>query len=315
MKRDLLTVGLLAVLALASAEARAQNGTARGNVIDEQGAPVADAKVVIEFQGGVTRRFETKTTKKGEYVQVGLPPGIYRFTVSKDGYQRTYVESRVNLGDPTVMPEVKLVRPPAATGGIGDAQGGAGDFAVTFNAASALANAGKLDEAEAAFKEILAKNPSVAETHFNLGFIAFVRKDWPAAQAEYQKATELKPTHGDAWVGLARTYLELDQKDKAMEVMKLAGAANENDPVVQFNLGIFYLNAQQLDDAEATFKKVQSLAPSNAEVDYYLGTIAINKGKTADCIAHLEKYLASSPTNASNVATAQGLIAALKPKK
>ena len=308
MKRDLLTVGLLAVLAFASAEARAQTGTARGNVVDEQGQPVADAKVEIEFQGGVTRRLATKTNKKGEYVQVGLSAGLYRFTVSKDGYQTTYVESRVSLGDAAAIPEVKLAKPSGP-------KGGAGDLAGTFTVASALAKDGKLDEAEAAFKEILAKNPSIVEAHFNLGFIAFLKKDWPAAQAEYQKATELRPTYADAWVGLARAYLESDQKDKAMEVMKQASAANENDPNIQFNLGVFYLNAQQLDDAEAVFKRVQGLAPSNNETDYYLATIAINKGQTADCIAYLEKYLASSPTNAKNVATAQGLLSALKPKK
>ena len=42
---------------------------------------------MIEFQGGVTRKFEVKTNKKGEFMQVGMQPGSYKFTVSKEGYQ------------------------------------------------------------------------------------------------------------------------------------------------------------------------------------------------------------------------------------
>ena len=52
--------------------------------------------------------------------------------------------------------------------------------------------------------------------------------------------------------------------------------------------------------------------PTNAEPYYYLGTIAVGQNKTAECIAHLEKYLSLNPQNAQNVATAKGLIAALK---
>jgi len=52
--------------------------------------------------------------------------------------------------------------------------------------------------------------------------------------------------------------------------------------------------------------------PTNPEVYYYLGTLAVGQNKTADAIAHLEKYLSMNPTNAQNMATAKGLLQALK---
>ena len=79
---------------LLAAPAQAQTGTARGKVLDAQGQPIADAKVLIEFQGGITRKFETKTNKKGEYMQVGMQPGPYRFTASKEGYQPGFIDVR-----------------------------------------------------------------------------------------------------------------------------------------------------------------------------------------------------------------------------
>ena len=66
--------------------------------------PLPDAVVSLDFQGGVTRKFDTKTNKKGEFTQVGLVPGGYRITASKDGFDGTYVDTRVGLGEPTSFP-------------------------------------------------------------------------------------------------------------------------------------------------------------------------------------------------------------------
>jgi tetratricopeptide (TPR) repeat protein len=308
MNRYTVGAGILAALLLFGADARAQTGTARGKVVDDQGQPVPDAKVTIEFQGGVTRKYEVKTNQKGEYLQVGLAPGMYKFTVNKEGHRGSFVDERVNLGDPTVIPDLKLMAAAAGTGKPADTLSG------PFAAATNLTREGKWDEAEAAFKEILTKYPSVPEVHYNLGYIYSQKKDWAAAEAAYQKAAELRPGYVEAWMALHRVYMESGQKDKAEEVMKQAVATNGENPTVQFNLGVAYLNAQQLDEAEAAFKKVQSLDPANVEVIYYLGTIALNKGKTDECIALMEKYLASSPKNTQNMATAQGLVAALKKK-
>lgn len=308
MNRYTVGAGILAALLLFGADARAQTGAARGKVIDEKGQAVPEAKVLIEFQGGVSRKFDVKTNQKGEYIQVGLAPGIYKFTASKEGYQPAVVDEKVNLGDPTAIPDLRIMAAAAVAAKATDGISGA------FSAAVALMREGKVDEAEAAFKEILTKNPSVPEVHYNLGYLYSQKKDWASAEAAYQKATELRPGYVDAWMGLYRAYMESGQKDKAAEIMKQAVATNSENPTVQFNLGVAYLNGQQLDEAEAAFQKVQSLDPANVEVLYYLGTIALNKNKTADCITLMEKYLASSPKNAQNMATAQGLVAALKKK-
>ncbi len=44
----------------------------KGIVTDDKGQPVEGAKVTIEMNGGTGRRFESKTNKKGEYIQIGL---------------------------------------------------------------------------------------------------------------------------------------------------------------------------------------------------------------------------------------------------
>lgn len=306
MKQFFVMAGFLTALFLAAGEARAQTGAARGRVVDEKGDPITDATVAIEFQG-LKRKFEVKTGKKGEYMQIGLPVGVYRFTATKEGLQGSYTEGKIGLGEATEIPDLVLKKPQAEGPGRSQLLG-------EFNAAAALLKEGKLDESEAGFKALLEKHPGIPEAHYNLGVIQSRRKDYPAAQAEFQQAVDLKPDYVEAWTALSRAWEDGGDKAKALEILKEAESQNADSASVQFSFGVSYLKAQQFDEAEAAFKKAQTLDPSNSEVLFQLATISLNKGDTAGAVSLLEKYLASSPKNTQNVSTAQGLVAALKKK-
>lgn len=313
MKRFLVAGGLLASLTLLGTQASAQTGVVRGRVLDEKDQPLVDTKIELDYLGGITRKIETRTSKKGEFIQVGLPPGQYRITASKEGYQGASIEMRVALGEPTQVPDFKLQS--AARAAQAAAAKGADELSGTFRKAVELTQAGKLDEAEAAYKAILEKSPGVPEAYHNLGVVASLRKDNAAAEAAYLKALELKADYPEAYVGLANVYQGSGQMAKALELMTKAVAANPDSAKVQFQLGMVYFNTAKIDEASAAFKKTESLDPSNGEVHYYLGSLALQQNNAAEAVARLEKYLASSPANPQNAATAKALIEALKPKK
>ncbi len=308
-----LTLGGLLFLGPA-AEAQS-TGAARGKVVDEKGQPIVDAAVALEYQGGVTRRFDTKSNKKGEFTQVGLQPGVYKITVSKDGYQGSFIETRIGLGEPTQLPEFKLLsRAAAQAAAAAEADKAGAGLREMFQKANELTKAGQTDAAIAAYQEVLAKNPNVPEAHFNIGYLNAQKKDWAAAEAAYLKALEVRPDYGDAYVALARVYQDSGQGQKATELLAKAAADNPKDAKLQFNLGIFYLNSGRNEEAAAAFQSSVALDPANAEAYYHLGTLAVGQNKIADAISNLEKYLSMSPTNPQNVATAQGLLQALKKK-
>jgi len=312
MKRFFLAAAVLAGLCLVPAAARAQTGTARGKVVDEQGQGLADVKIDIEFRGGVTRKLETKTNKKGEFTQVGLHPGIYKFTASKEGYQGGYLETKINLGDPTYLPDLKITKPAPGAGGLGGAA--FGELKASVDKAIELTKAGKLDEAEVLYKDAITKSPQYAVLHYNLAIVYMMKNNAAAAEAEYLKAIELQPEQSDAYAGITNLYLATGKADKALEIVNKAAAERPDDAKLQLQLGVIHFNTGKPDEAATAIKKAGSLDPSLAEVHFYLGSIAVGQGKTDECIAELEKYLASSPTNQQNIQTAQGLLSALKKK-
>ena len=93
--RCLLTVAALAVAVSVSAQS---TGMTKGKVTDAQGQPVDGAKVTIEYLDGVTRKYEVKSNKRGEFIQIGLQPGNYRVTASKEGVGSQSFDVRVRLG-------------------------------------------------------------------------------------------------------------------------------------------------------------------------------------------------------------------------
>ena len=86
----------------------------------------------------------------------------------------------------------------------------------SFQKAVELQSAGKLDEAEAAYKAILEKVPDVPEVYQNLGSIYAEKKDAAAAEAAFLKGLELRPDSADIATQLAKLYQDNGQPDKAM---------------------------------------------------------------------------------------------------
>ena len=108
IRRALMPSLLVLGLAVAASPALAQTGQVKGKVVDVKNQPVEKAQVTIEATDGMGRKFNVTTNKKGEFVQIGLPPGQYKLTAAKDGLTDIH-EQRIGL-DPA---EVNFTLRPA----------------------------------------------------------------------------------------------------------------------------------------------------------------------------------------------------------
>ena len=312
MKRLVTAAALFAALFIVPA-AHAQTGMARGKVVDEKGQAMSGVKVTWEFQGGVTRKGEVTTNKKGEFIQVGLQSGNYRFTVNVAGYQPETADLRVSLGDATLVPDFAMKPKAAATAvaASGAADPGLAALKSGVDQAIALAATGKQDEALAVYADLQAKNPTVHQIPYNMAAVYLQKKDAANAEAMYKKALEVKPDYSDAIVGLSNLLANANRAAEATDLVAKAAAASPGDAKLRLQQGVIFFNTGKQAEAAEVFEKIVAADPTSAEPHYYLGTIAVGQNKTADAIAHLEKYLSLNPTG-GNVATAKGLLGYLK---
>jgi tetratricopeptide (TPR) repeat protein len=320
---------LLAFVALAAslvaADATAQNKVARGKVVDENGEGVSGASVTLERLGDAHRagrstgtdagtgtdaeyRYDAETDDKGQY-SLMVFPGSYRVVVSRDGYQGAGVEGSVGPGSPPRLPDIRIVSLASARAAAVEAD----EVLGPLRHAMELTRAGRLDEAEASYKEVLAVDPSVVEAHFNLGTIYLERQDYAAARGEFEKVIELDPASLQAYPALSRACAALGDDERALEVMAEGVALEPENARMQFNLGVLYYNARRTEEAEATLLQVESLEPENVRVQFMLANLALNRSDLAGAAARFERYLAEAPADAPNRETAETLLEQLRP--
>ncbi len=311
----LVAIAAVAALATALPAAAQSTGLVKGIVKDDKGQPVDGAKITIEFQEGVNRKFDGKTDKKGEFLQIGLQPGAYKITAEKDKLTAAQVV-RVRIGQ-TV--EASLVLGAAAAAGGAEAAKKGAELKKAFDEGVEASRAGRQDDAIAAFTHAVEVNPTCYDCYYNIGFAQSQKKDYEKAEASYKKAIELKPDYAEAYSGLANIYNAQRKFDEAAAASAkagelgggAAGAAGGGSADGMFNQGVILWNAGKVAEAKKEFEAVIAANPNHAEAHYQLGMALVNEGNLAGAASEFETYLKLSPSG-PNAAQAKALVAQLK---
>jgi tetratricopeptide (TPR) repeat protein len=304
-------------LALAIPAAAQSTGMIKGVVKDTQGQPVDGAKVVIEMTEGVSRHFETKSNKKGEFIQIGLQGGPYKVTAEKDKLVSNTADVRVSISRPA---EANLVLG-AGTSAAASKEAAAknAELKKTFEEGVAASRAGNHDEAIAKFTASAALNANCYDCYYNIAFSESQKKDYDKAEAAYKKAVEIKPDYAEAYSGLANVYNATRKFDQAAaasaKAMELSGsgaaAGGGGNADAMFNQGVILWNAGKIAEAKKQFESAIAANPNHAESHYQLGMALVNEGNLAGATAEFETYLKLAPTG-PNAATAKGILGSLK---
>ena len=300
-----LVFSLLACAAFAIASpASAQTGSVKGKVVDGAGKPVEKAQVAIEYADGINRKYDVKTNKKGEFIQIGLQPGSYKVTASFEALGSQTFTVRIRLGDPAVVNFLLGGGAPGAPGISKEEAAKAVALKQAFDDGVAASKAGNFDVAIAKFTEAVGLVPSCYDCYYNIGYAQSQKKEYDLAETAFNKAIELKPTYVDAYNGLATVYNAQKKFDKAgemgakaAELAAAGGAAPGGSGGVdaEYNQGVIHWNAGKIADAKQHFLKVIELKPDHADAHYQLGMALLNEGKMPEAAAMFDKYLQLAP--------------------
>jgi len=268
----LFTVALIASL-IAAVPAFAQvTGMLKGVVTDDKGQPVADAKVIIEMNGGSGRKFESKSNKKGEYIQIGLSTGSYTVTAEKEKLGSAPVTVSIRA---STTQTANLALAMASASAMKEAQAKNAAITKMFDEGVQLSNAGQHEPAIAKFNEAIGIIPTCYNCYNNIAYSYTVLKDNAKAEEAYKKSIEVKADDSAAYVGLASIYFN-------------TGKSAEAKPLVE---------------------KAVTIDPSNADAHYIYGMTLVATDP-AKAKTEFEEFVKLAPT-APNAAIAQSLIAEL----
>jgi tetratricopeptide (TPR) repeat protein len=269
----LFAVALIASLVAAVPAFAQSTGMIKGVVMDDKGQPVDGAKVVIEMSGGTGRKFETKTNKKGEYIQIGLATGAYKVVAEKDklGSEPANVSVRANTTQ-----QANLTLAMASAAATKEAQAKNAAITKVFDEGVQLSNAGQHDAAIAKFQEAVGIIPTCYNCYNNIAYSYTAKKDYANAEEAYKKSMEVKPDDAAAYVGLAGIYFN-------------TGKAAEAKPLVE---------------------KAVTIDPSNADAHYIYGMTLVAENP-AKAKSEFEEFMKLAPT-APNAAIAKSLITELE---
>jgi tetratricopeptide (TPR) repeat protein len=320
--RRLLVLCTLAFAALILATpGYAQTGAVQGIVLDAAGKPLEKAPVLIEYTDGINRKYEVKTNKKGEFIQIGLQPGGYKVTASFEGLGSQSFPVRVRLGDPMKV-NFKLGGAEAKAAVSKEDLVKAAALKSKFDEGVTASKAGSFDEAIAKFTEAAAMvpPPGCYDCQYNIGYNYMQKKDYDQAEAAYLKAIEMKNNYVDAYNGLATVYNAQKKFDKAGEASQKAsemaaaagpGSGGSGGVDAEYNQGVIDWNAGKIVESAEHFQKVIFMKPDHAEAHYQLGMAYVNQGKLADAVPMFEKYLQLAPEG-QFAATAKGILTSIK---
>ena len=300
--RSFMTVPLILLsLALAlSAQDDLGRGRISGEIVDESGAKILDALVVVESTRSSTR-LETKTDKKGHFAVGGLGTGAWRVTASKEGYLSAATE--VQVSQLAANPPVLLTLTSASAGGAAtSAEAGAS----LLDSGNALLKAGRYDEALAVFEDFAAKFPDIYAVRLNIGSACMEKGDLDRAEAEFKAVLDKngpapedlrkqKDTSLKALSGLGEVALKRGDFESALGFFRRVLEVSPEDPAAAYNVGEIFFSNLKTDDAIAYFELAIKIKSDWPKAYHRLGLVYLNKGDFPKALANLKKFLELDP--------------------
>ena len=311
----LAVAAMLAMGLAAAVPAFAQStGMVKGKIVDGNNQVVDGAKVLIEYKDGMNRKFEVKTNKKGEFLQIGLPPGNWTVTASKEGVGTATRDVRISIG---ATEQVDLTLAAAAAGGAVSKEDAA--FQKLFSEGVAASQAGNHDVAIEKYSEALKTRASCYSCQYNLGLSYAAKKDTAKAEEAFLAATKLKADAAEPYNQLANIYNEKKDFAKAAEMAgeaakRSSAAGGGGGADTYFNQGVVLMNGQKMAEAKAAFEAAVKAKPDYAEAWYLLASAYTNQGQFKEAVEAYENYVKHAPpSDTKKIENAKQNIAALKP--
>jgi tetratricopeptide (TPR) repeat protein len=279
-------------------------GRFTGIVTDDQGKPLAGVKVKLFSLKGQSG-FETETDRDGEWKALYVRGGTWNIDFEKPGYMPKKLSAEIKEYDRNKPIEIQMEKVEGLV--ITD------ELKAALSRGNELYEAGKYDEAAAAYQTIVEANPDAYVIYMNVGNCHFQQQKYDLAEECYRKVLEKDPQNAEAILLIGNTYTNRGQDGQAMEWYDKIDFQKITDPMVLFNLGSNFYKQSKLDQALKYYQRAVELKPDFLDAVYQLGLTYLARNNYPEAIAAFENYLKLDP-DSERAGQVKGFIEFLKKK-
>jgi len=177
------------------------------------------------------------------------------------------------------------------------------DFTIQRRLAIILMATDSLNTADSILTKLITDGDTDPATHFYLGRLAIITKDYKRARDELTIVTRDASNLQDAWLGLGFSYRQLGQPEEEIKTYQ-TGLLNmrEESAAIQlyFALGAAFEQNGQIDSAISTFEEILEHDSDHAATLNYLGYTLADRGIRLEYARELlERAVAMQPNNAA----------------
>jgi predicted O-linked N-acetylglucosamine transferase (SPINDLY family) len=203
------------------------------------------------------------------------------------------------------------------------------DIDQTLGTARALHHAGRLDEAEGLYRQILAVDPDhveglhllgvvahqggrndlaaeligkaiarndrIAEFHCNIGSVLGALGRLGEAEAHYRRAIGLNPRLVESYNNLGNALKDQGRLNEAEGLFRHAIALRPRYPEAHYNLGNVLLDQGRTEEAVASYRQAIDLSPGMATAHYNLAHALKDQGKLIEAVECYRQAAALAP--------------------
>jgi len=163
--------------------------------------------------------------------------------------------------------------------------------------------AGRFDEALAAFNRVIALSANKPETaavaNYLIGNVQMAQRKFGNAQLAYERATTLNPNYAEGWNGLGEALGELKQFPRAIDAFNKAVGLDPTLLKAKYNQAITYDRMKNFRYSEFVFRNLIKNSPTYALAYDGLAVTLSKAGRGKEAIPLHEKAIALAPQEPS----------------
>ena len=145
------------------------------------------------------------------------------------------------------------------------------------------------------FKKALALAPGSDSIRTNLASAYFAAGNSRAANNEFETVLRSDPSNSEALLGKASIYLERNEADKALQMLKKLSPEAQRTPEALFDRGLILCRLGLYDDAEKTLRQCIDMNGGDAGIYNALAIALLGMDKNREALEAIDRAIATEP--------------------